>query len=79
MVTQQDAVPRQWAYPTNWWEAGEVMSDEIALSLADAPAGRYRIALGVCDPDTLERLPVKTTENTPLGDQLDLEQYTFIP
>jgi hypothetical protein len=79
LVAQQDVVPRGWTYPTNWWESGEVVSDEIALALEGAPAGAYRIAVGVYDPDTLERLAIQTETGAPLGDHLELETAVHIP
>ena len=57
-VAQDDAVPRRWAYPTTWWEADEVVSDEMILSLSDVPSGRYRLAVGVYDAESGERLAV---------------------
>jgi hypothetical protein len=56
VVAQDDAVPRRWAYPTTWWEAGEVVSDEIPLSLEGVPSGRYQLAVGVYDAESGERL-----------------------
>jgi hypothetical protein len=58
LVAQVDVVPRDWTYPTTWWESGEVVSDEIALSTSDVPSGVYRVAIGVYDPETGARLPV---------------------
>jgi hypothetical protein len=58
VVAQDDAVPRRWTYPTTWWEAGEVVSDEIPLSLEEVPPGQYRLAVGVYDPEDGERLVV---------------------
>jgi len=47
LVAQQDVVPRGWAYPTNWWESGEVVSDEITLPLEGVPAGVYQVGVGI--------------------------------
>jgi hypothetical protein len=58
VVAQDDAVPRRWTYPTTWWEAGEMVSDEIPLSLAEVPPGQYQLAVGVYDPESGERLLV---------------------
>jgi len=58
LAAQDDAMPRRWAYPTTWWEAGEVVSDEIPIPLAGVPAGQYDLTVGVYHPDTGERLPV---------------------
>lgn len=59
MATQADVVPRGWMYPTAWWEAGEVVSDEIAVPLGDVPPGTYRLAVGVYNQDTGVRLPAR--------------------
>jgi hypothetical protein len=79
LVVQQDTVPRQWTYPTTWWEEGEIVSDEIALPLEGILAGRYRIAVGVYEPDTLKRLPVQAEGGVSLGDHLELEETVLIP
>jgi hypothetical protein len=56
LVAQADVMPYNWTYPTFWWEADEVVSDEIGLSLADVSLGSYRLEIGIYDPDTGERL-----------------------
>jgi hypothetical protein len=56
VVAQNDAVPRQWMYPTNWWESGEVVEDLIVLPLDGIPSGRYLLRVGIYDPDTAIRL-----------------------
>lgn len=58
VVAQADVMPRDWTYPTTWWEEGEIVSDEVSLSLEEVQAGRYLLGLGVYDPGTGERLPV---------------------
>ena len=58
IVTQSDAVPRRWTYPTTWWEAGEIVSDEIEVSTEGVPPGTYGLAVGVYDPGTGERLAI---------------------
>ena len=56
VVAQNDAVPRQWMYPTHWWESGEVVEDLIVLPLDGVPSGSYLLRLGIYDPDTAIRL-----------------------
>jgi hypothetical protein len=73
IIAQDDAMPHRWAYPTTWWEAGEVVSDEIPLSLEGVPPGVYRLSVGVYEPDG-ERLPVSTG-----GDHLVLDDEIVIP
>jgi len=67
IVAQDDAMPRQNQYPTSWWAEGEVVSDEIAISLEDVPPGRYRLALGVYDPQALDRLAAVGPDGTPVA------------
>jgi hypothetical protein len=64
IVAQHDAVPLNWTYPTNWWEAGEFVADRIILPMEDVPAGRYRVSVGMYDPDTHERLPIADDAGT---------------
>ena len=68
IVAQDDAMPRQNQYPTSWWAEGEVVSDEITISLKDAPPGRYRLALGVYDPQTMDRLAAVGPDGAPIAD-----------
>ncbi|MCP4537064.1 MAG: YfhO family protein [Chloroflexi bacterium] len=56
-VTQSDAQPRSGTYPTSWWTEGEVVSETVTLSLADAPPGTYQLAVGMYD-HTVTRLQV---------------------
>jgi hypothetical protein len=45
-----DDAPRHGAYPTSWWEAGEVIEDEYAITLGpEVQPGRYRVETGWYD------------------------------
>jgi hypothetical protein len=68
IVTQHDAMPREGRYPTSRWTEGEVVSDSITLSLADAMPGHYRLAVGVYDPATVDRLPAVDAAGLPIRD-----------
>jgi len=68
IVAQRDAMPREGRYPTSRWAEGEVVSDSIILSLAEAPPGRYRLAVGVYHPETMERLPAVDATGLPVRD-----------
>jgi len=57
-VAQNDAMPRQGQYPTQFWWPGEVVDDQITIFLFNKPAGTYGIAIGVYNPVTGERLPL---------------------
>jgi hypothetical protein len=56
VVAQADVVPHDWMYPTTWWEEEEVVSDEVSVYVGDLPPGKYRLAVGVYEPNTGERL-----------------------
>jgi len=58
LMAQKDVIPKDWSYPTVWWEAEEIVSDKLRLSIQDVPAGRYELAVGVYDPETSNRLRV---------------------
>ena len=52
-----DSEPGGGAYPTTGWLPGEYLADRHTVTLApDAPAGTYRLAVGLYDPATGERL-----------------------
>jgi hypothetical protein len=56
---QHDGQPRDNAYPTSLWGAGEIVRDQHQLSLPfDLPAGGYEIHVGMYSADTMLRLPV---------------------
>ncbi len=68
MVAQTDplagAGAEQEDYFTGRWDPGELIRDDVALTIPpDAPPGPYRLALGLYDGDTLERLPVVGRED----------------
>ncbi len=58
VVTQNDAPPVNGLYPTGFWAAGETIFDPHAVSLADVPAGKYTIRIGLYNPQTGARLSV---------------------
>jgi hypothetical protein len=58
LVKQIDFIPQSWTNPTDWWIAGEYITDPISLPLSDLPGGEYQVWLGIYDPDTGERLVV---------------------
>ncbi len=73
VVAQQDALPGEGRLPTTTWMPGEYVTDLHQVSLpADAPTGRYRVAVGLYRPDTGARLPVQG--DGAQGDQIVLDQ-----
>jgi hypothetical protein len=67
-VVQVDGMPRSFTYPTGMWAPGEIVSDDVNLSVQAAPRGHYDLAVGWYDPDTRERLPAVDSEGRPLPD-----------
>jgi hypothetical protein len=56
---QRDSVPYGGTCPTTGCLDGEFIADEYDMAVdADAPAGKYQIGVGMCDPKTMVRLPV---------------------
>ncbi|MEM7116082.1 MAG: hypothetical protein AAF614_26815 [Chloroflexota bacterium] len=80
IVAQVDTVPRNWTYPTSWWEKGEIIEETIALTLEEPlqETKQYSLWLGFYDPDTGERLTVQT-DNPKLTvemDRLKIQQFS---
>jgi hypothetical protein len=80
-AAQVDVMPRQFAYPTGMWVPGEVVSDEVVLSLANVPPGQYDLAIGWYDPDDPnQRLPAIDASGNPLpDDRLILPDVITLP
>ncbi|MBI5955654.1 MAG: hypothetical protein HY871_01515, partial [Chloroflexi bacterium] len=56
---QLDRQPLDGHYPTTIWDDGEVVADQVELRLPPAlPRGQYRLAVGLYDGQTMERLQV---------------------
>jgi len=66
---QRDNIPVSGKYPTkDWWE-GEVVIDEYEIPVrTDAPAGEYKIEIGMYDAVTGERLSVFTSRGQQLSE-----------
>lgn len=73
MVAQYDAAPRNWAYPTTWWEAGEFITDPIELALPDVKGRNIQLLVGLYDEQTGERLSITPgTAGSAGGDSLSI-------
>jgi hypothetical protein len=72
VAAQDDAMPRDWTYPTTLWVAGEVVSETIAFDLTGVAPGAYRIGLGWYDPETLDRLPATADQAVVQADRVTL-------
>jgi hypothetical protein len=80
IAIQHDAMPRQGSYPTSGWLAGEVVSDTIRLSLSKVPPGDYRLAVGLYEVATGDRVPAITSDGMLLPDErLILPEEIAVP
>jgi len=71
---QNDGAPLAGLYPTTHWIPGEIVPDTREIGLpADIPPGRYRLELGVYQPEDLEHLAVTDEEGNHLGDRVVLD------
>jgi len=57
-VAQKDGPPAGGVYPTGLWDAGEIIKDEVSISLDALKLGRYDLVVGMYDFATGVRLPV---------------------
>ncbi len=67
LLGQRDSPPVDGRYPTSAWRPGQVIADRHEIARPDgAPAGPYRLAVGMYDLATLERLPVVDSAGRPV-------------
>jgi hypothetical protein len=70
---QIDVWPRDGTHPTSKWVVGEPVEDHYLVYLdADAPPGRYSVAVGWYLLQTMERLPVLGNDGQPYDDKITL-------
>ena len=75
---QDDAMPRDWTYPTSRWVAGEVVSETITLATEGLPPGAYRLGVGWYVPETGARLPARDEVGQPVpDDRVTLSEAPF--
>ncbi|GIW07138.1 MAG: hypothetical protein KatS3mg060_1943 [Dehalococcoidia bacterium] len=77
---QRDSQPVFGAYPTTAWRAGEVIKDRYDIPIdPNAPAGGYRIAVGLYDRTTGERLAIQPVVWSPLDRAVQLLARLGLP
>lgn len=71
IAVQGDAMPHGNRYPTSRWVEDEVVEDQVTLSLAGVPAGRYRLAVGLyrMAGEQSSRLPAVDAVGDPVPDE----------
>ena len=80
VVAQHDKPPLGGANPTTGWQAGEYVSDDYVLNVpATAAPGDYELEVGLYDPATGARAPVKAAGGASLGDRLVLGKVRVGP
>lgn len=62
--------------PTVFWHKGDVVRDQRVIELpAGLSPGRYTIAVGLYDPQTMARLPAIAPDGTRYDDAVVLEEW----
>jgi hypothetical protein len=80
IVAQSDARPLRGTYPTNAWQPGEIIEDEIVLGLDNVAPGTYRLAVGMSEVHSHDRAPIADASGEPLPDgRLVLEPALEVP
>lgn len=71
IIAQHDAQPVNGAYPLPAWQPGTLIADGHTLRLPDdAPPGPYTLAVGLYDPETLQRWPVVLDDSAATDNRL---------
>jgi hypothetical protein len=71
---QGDSPPANGFYLTTEWEEGELIRDQYGIAISpEAPAGEYRLDVGMYLVSTGERLTVIGEEGASLGDRIVLQ------
>ena len=71
LVGQGDGPPRNNTYPTSFWAPGETLTDRHSMRVFDqTKPGKYRVAVGLYDPTTEQRLPVLDMQGNVIGDRV---------
>ncbi|CAG0929003.1 hypothetical protein TFLX_01223 [Thermoflexales bacterium] len=69
IAVQDDGIHVKYTRPSSRWQANEMISDLIELPLWNLPPGDYRLAVGLTNPNTGERLPAFDEPGQPLPDR----------
>ncbi len=65
---QQDSVPQGGDFPTDKWMAGDVITDRYSILVPEeTPPGDYLLIVGMYDPATGQRLPIKDSRGVDKG------------
>jgi len=68
---QRDSIPQGGDFPTDAWMAGDVITDRYSILVpAETPPGDYLLIVGMYDPATGQRLPIKDSRGVDEGDHV---------
>ena len=77
---QWDNPPQAGRYPTSAWVADERVIDRYRLTLTEgAPAGEYRLVVGMYEPASGNRLPAFIGEQAQPNNAIELTKLSLIP
>ena len=81
MVWQQDSWPRAGLYTTDHWVAGEVVAESYTITIPpETPPGRYRLMVGMYNPQSGARLPARGADgNAWPNDEVPLLTLEVLP
>ena len=72
-IGQKDNQPQGGDYPTSFWDVGEIVPDAYEIQLdPEAPAGEYRLVVGMYLLETGERLPVLDEQGNVVDGMIEL-------
>jgi hypothetical protein len=77
---QDDSHPRGGSYPTSFWDAGEVVTDQHVLQIPEnLPSGDHQLLVGMYLLETGDRLTWLAEDGTPRSDSVPLEALAVRP
>jgi hypothetical protein len=78
IVGQTDAIPRNWAYPSDWWDINEIITETLLIPLNDLGPGQFELWLGFYDEESGDRLPLSNASTlTPSTNDDAVRVYEF--
>ncbi|MBE2222088.1 MAG: hypothetical protein IAF02_11125 [Anaerolineae bacterium] len=70
LVAQIDFIPDNWVYPTNYWQCGEIIHDQVSLPISQLPPGEYTLLLGLYEEDSGVRLPTSRVNGQSIFEEI---------
>jgi len=78
LIAQDDSLPVLWTYPTDVWEAGEIVVDFHSIVLpTDVTPGTYTVQAGMYEEQTMQRLSVLSSAGVVVDDKVTLTKITL--